>query len=113
MGPRLSAKKTKKERGGILPGASEQTSAKISGGHPNPTSLPRLADHIYCAYKRRNPESNHAAQKWQSSRNRCIPAEALKVDIVTSVEMPYTLFIKIWKIKCGADGMEERIPHQA
>ena len=42
-----------------------------------------------------------------------IPAEALKVDIDTSVEMLYPLFMKIWEKKRGANGMEYGITHRA
>ena len=62
--------------GGIFWGASEQTSAKGSSEHP--TSLPRPADHLYCAYERRYPESNHTAQKWQSSKTRWHPSRGTK-----------------------------------
>ena len=60
MEPRL-LEKDKQEMGGILRGAPEQASAKGSSGRP--TSLSRPADHLYCAYNRENPKSNHTAQK--------------------------------------------------
>ena len=65
--------------GGKLRGASEETGAKGSSGHP--TSLPRPADHLYCAYETRNLESNHTAQNGKAAGTDDIPAEALKVDM--------------------------------
>ena len=89
-------RRTKKEMGGIFRGASEQGSAKGSSGYP--TSFPRPVDHTYWAYERRNPESNHTAPKnGKEAVPDEIPADALKVDANTSVEILYSLFMKIWE----------------
>ena len=75
--------------GGIFREASEQMSAKESSGHP---------DHMYICTVPMKKEIQKAIIQLKNGRaagSDDIPAEVLKLDINTSVEMFYQLFVKI------------------
>ena len=47
--------------------------------------------------KGRDQEGHHDSEKWEGCRTSKIPAEAIRADIETAVNMLYSLFSKIWE----------------
>ena len=73
----------------------------------------RTSHQLRQTLKGRDQEDHHDSEKWEDCRTRRIPAEAIKADVETAVNMLYSLFSKIWEKEEVPAQWKEGNQHQA